>query len=507
MFYILLAICFALWIIYDQWKSRRILKLSRQLTNKYKAFPIVGHAYLLIGGDTERMSSLAAFGNEATLNGGTTGLWIGRDFNIVVSDATVAEIILKTCLEKSKMMDVLRHVTGNGTIFAPLSFWRPRRKIIAPSFSPRNLRQFVQVFAKQSNCLIERLKPVVGSGTISISKYITTFTMESVCETVLGVDMQEDQKMFMNALEELCCLSIMRICNPLLQIEAIYKLTSTYNTYYKQKHTIWDIVDRIIKSKQKYAKMNDMSQRNSMVGATKEYPKTFLEILMDSSNETSGLTDLELREEVLVLAVAGTDTSAVGASFVLCMLSRHPDIQDKVYKELFEIFGDSDRPVLADDLPKLKYLEAVIKETLRLYPPVPHIVRKVEKDLTLPSGVTLVKKTGVVVSIWAMHRNPKYWGPDAEKFQPNRFLNGRTYHPYAFMPFSNGPRNCLGYQYAMMSMKTVLATLLRNYKFLPKAMSCEADLQTPFTVKCDIMLRDSDGFQLQLETRNKESHM
>ncbi|CAG5042715.1 unnamed protein product [Parnassius apollo] len=249
--------------------------------------------------------------------------------------------------------------------------------------------------------------------------------------------------------------------------------------------------------------MNDITQRNGIVGAMRECPKTFLEILMDSSYEISRLTDVELREEVLVLAVAGTDTSAVGASFVLCMLSRFPDIQEKVYEELFAIFGDSDRPVLADDLPKLKYLEAVIKETLRLYPPVPHIFRKVDKDLTLPSGVTLPVNTGVLVSIWSMHRNPKYWGLDAEKFEPNRFLNGHKHHQYSFMPFSNGPRNCLGYQYAMMSMKTVLATLLRNYKFLPKAMPCEADLQTPLTVKCDIMLRDSDGFQLQLETRNK----
>ncbi|CAG5042713.1 unnamed protein product [Parnassius apollo] len=480
MFSKLLAVCFVLWFIYDQWKSRRILKLSRQLRNKYKAFPIVGHAYLLIGSDTERMSSFKALGNEAILNGGITGAWLGRHFYIVVSDATAAEIILKTCLDKPEIMDIMRNFTGNGTVFAPISIWRPRRKILAPSFSTRNLRQFVEVFAKQSNRLIENLKPVVGRGTISISKYITTFTMESVCETVLGVEMQKRSK------------------------NAIYKLTPTYTTYYKHIKTVRDIVDRVIESKHKFVKkMNDMSQNNGMVGATREYPKTFLEILMDSSYEISRLTDVELREEVLVLALAGTDTSAVGASFVLCMLSRYPDIQDKVYNELFAIFGDSDRPVLADDLPKLKYLEAVIKETLRLYPPVPHIIRKVDKDLTLPSGITLPANTGVFVSIWSIHRNPKYWGLDAEKFDPNRFLNGHKHHPHAFMPFSNGPRNCVGYQYAMMSMKTVLATLLRNYKFLPKAMSCEADLQTPLTVKCDIMLRDSDGFQLQLETRNK----
>ncbi|KOB64900.1 Cytochrome P450 [Operophtera brumata] len=217
--------------------------------------------------------------------------------------------------------------------------------------------------------------------------------------------------------------------------------------------------------------------------------KTFLELYIKASGGASGFTNVELREESLVLLLAGTDTSAVGSAFTSLMLARHPEVQNNVYEEIREVFGDSNRSVSAEDLPRLKYLEAVIKESLRLYPPAPIIVRKADKDVKL--------HTSFVINIWAVHRNPVYWGKDAEEFKPERFLESELKHPAAFIPFSYGPRSCLGYQFAMMSMKTAVVSLVRRYR-----LSTSDSKQAPLRVKFDIMMKHVDNFELQLERRS-----
>ncbi|KAI8428774.1 hypothetical protein MSG28_007449 [Choristoneura fumiferana] len=223
-------------------------------------------------------------------------------------------------------------------------------------------------------------------------------------------------------------------------------------------------------------------------------------MIMGSGGER-GYTNLELREEVLVIILAGTDTSAVGASYVCVLLSRFPKVQEKVYEELRDVFGDSDRPLTVQDLPNLKYLDAVIRETLRMYPPVPVTVREVHNDVVLPSGVTLVDGVSVINNIWGIHRNPKYWGADADVFRPERFLEGPLKHPAQFIPFSYASRNCLGYNYAMMSMKTVIANLVRAYKVLPPKDLDPARLKEPLRVKFDIMMKPVDNYVLRLESR------
>ncbi|KAF9793789.1 hypothetical protein SFRURICE_013201 [Spodoptera frugiperda] len=128
------------------------------------------------------------------------------------------------------------------------------------------------------------------------------------------------------------------------------------------------------------------------------------------------------------------------------------------------------------------------------------ITRKIEKDVTLPNGVTLVDGCSVIVNIWSVHRNPRYWGDDAEEFRPERFLDTPLKHPAAFVPFSYGPRSCLGYLYAMMSMKTAMATLVRRYRIKPGDGKTGKER---IRVKFGIMLKPVNEFMVKLEPRTK----
>ncbi|CAB3258769.1 unnamed protein product [Arctia plantaginis] len=363
-----------------RWKIQKFVELSKELKCGIKSYPLIGHAHLLAGGGVNRMTVIKKITRDALKNGGLSYIWIGSKFYVGSADAADVEVILKKCLEKDNILRFVRKLIGNGLAFAT--------------------------------------------------------------ETALGVKLKVNgntEKQLMASFDILFKLMTTRMVEPWLQLDALYKLLPQHSNFEKNKEILRSFVKEIIKEKRKQIKENIKTDNDDT-----KVTKSFLELYIESSGGDRGCTDEELLEETLVMLLAGTDTSAVGLCFTICMLAQYPDVQEKVFQELQEVFGDSERQVVVEDLPRLKYLEAVFRESLRLNPPVPVIVRAINEDTKLPSGVTLKKGCGFLALIWGLHRNPLYWGEDAEQFRPERFLEGHSRHPAAFVAFSHGPRNCLG---------------------------------------------------------------
>ncbi|XP_052753295.1 cytochrome P450 4C1-like isoform X2 [Galleria mellonella] len=475
---VLLAVYYCMW----RWKNRDIIKLSKQLPFPYTCLPFIGHAWLFIRRGKDPIDTFRLLADEAHKRNGITSFWFGNNLYVNVADPYAADKVMKTSLEKDEVMDLVRPLIGNGSIFAPVTIWRPRRKVLAPTFGQKTLNNFVKIFYKQSAILADQLQSVAGKEKFSIFSYVTTYSMDAICETTMGVNVNAQGNInhpVLKAFNGFCQMSAARFVCPWLHPPSVYKYMPNYSTYVKHCQLLKNFVDKIIKTKGQ-------------------------EINNDWNNNVEPDDNLELREETLVMVLAGTDTSAVGASFTMLLLARHPDIQEKVFQEIAHVCGNSEHPIETDHLPSLKYLDAVVRESLRLYPPVPVIVRKIETPTTLPSGLTLVPGVGVAINIWGIHRNPDIWGPDANEFKPERFIESTLKHPAAFMPFSYGPRNCLGYQYAMMSMKTVIATIIRNYRILPaedqELNSCAS--KANLEVKFEIMMKHVNNFQIRLEKRS-----
>jgi cytochrome P450 family 4 len=174
------------------------------------------------------------------------------------------------------------------------------------------------------------------------------------------------------------------------------------------------------------------------------------------------------------------------------------EFQDKVIEEIDQIFGDSDRPCTFQDTLEMKYLERCMLETLRMYPPVPVIARHMKEDVKLVSGDDYVIPAGatVVVATYKLHRLESIY-PNPEKFDPDNFLPERqaNRHYYAFIPFSAGPRSCVGRKYAMLKLKVILSTILRQFRV-------RSDLgEDDFRLQADIILKREEGFQIRLEPR------
>ncbi|XP_051160004.1 cytochrome P450 4C1-like, partial [Leptopilina boulardi] len=230
--------------------------------------------------------------------------------------------------------------------------------------------------------------------------------------------------------------------------------------------------------------------------------KPTLQLLLELSDNGDKLTDQDLREQVLTLLFGGSDTTARTIEFLFLMLAQHPEIQDRVYEELFNIYGVDDpgkNPVKSDDLQNLQYLERVIKETMRLFPAVPIIAREVTEDLEI-DGYTIPKGCAVAASIIVLHRDEKYW-PDPLKFDPDRFLPDEIHkrHPLAYMPFLIGSRDCIGRVYALMSIKVIAATFLRKYILKKDKITPIKDMK----LKPDVLLKLAEPSTFRLEKRVK----
>ncbi|GLG92381.1 Cytochrome P450 9e2, partial [Gryllus bimaculatus] len=198
----------------------------------------------------------------------------------------------------------------------------------------------------------------------------------------------------------------------------------------------------------------------------------------------------------------GHDTTSAGISFTIFLLAQHPDVQEKIYEELKSFF-DTSKPITPNisDHSELKYLEMVIKESLRLYPPVPIILRNMQQEIVLPeSKAVLPEGTSLYLTPFGMHRNPNLY-PDPEKFDPERFSADECArrHPYAYLPFSAGPRNCIGQRFAMLEMKNVIAKLVWNFRVLPEP-GFEPSLVW------EVILTSQTGLFVRLEERQRESN-
>lgn len=182
---------------------------------------------------------------------------------------------------------------------------------------------------------------------------------------------------------------------------------------------------------------------------------------------------------------------------MLYNLAKYPDIQQRVYEESRTAFGnDLKKPVSMQQLNELSYLELVIKESLRLYPSVPFFGRNITEEVVL-GKVIIPANTSVLVSPYLLGRNSETF-PDPLKFDPSRFdveTNNEKNNPFAYIPFSAGPRNCIGQKFAMLEMKSIISKIIRNFNLSMAKENQELQLIS------ELILRPENGIKLCAKQR------
>jgi cytochrome P450 len=207
------------------------------------------------------------------------------------------------------------------------------------------------------------------------------------------------------------------------------------------------------------------------------------------------MSDEQLRDECITLFLAGHETTSIALANTFYLLSKHPEIEARVHEEAAAVLGN--RRATSEDYQRLEYTERVIKESMRLYPPVYTIGRQLLEDFEL-GGYTIKKGVTLLFSQWVTHRRPECFAHPL-RFDPDRWLPepAKAIHKYAYFPFGGGPRICIGNHFAMMEAVLVLATLIRQYRLeiLPG--------QT-LTLKPSVTLRAAADLNMRLVSRGSE---
>ncbi|CAH0589025.1 unnamed protein product [Chrysodeixis includens] len=367
--------------------------------------------------------------------GAISKVWIGPTLYVVTLNPEDVQKILENCLEKDYSYKFLQTWLGNGLFVAPVDLWKAHRRLLLPIFHNRIIEDYIDVFAEQGQILVNRLHEQVGQKQFDIYEYITSCMLDIVFETAMGekMDVQHNPDTpYLRARKTVMSIINMRLFKAWMQPDALFSLTAHAGIQKESIDATHKFTDEVIRKK--IATFEQSSR--------KEGRKDILQLLLERKLEFS---NVELREHIDSITIAGNDTTALVISYTLLLLGSHQDVQDKVCKELKLIFGNSLRSPTKEDLSKMVYLERVIKETMRLYTVVPIIGRKTQKELKL-STCSIPAGVGCAVVPMVMHRSKKIWGSDADSFNPDRFLpeNCASRHPCAYIPFSYGMRNCIG---------------------------------------------------------------
>ncbi|CAK0762053.1 hypothetical protein CCP3SC5AM1_3030002 [Gammaproteobacteria bacterium] len=190
-----------------------------------------------------------------------------------------------------------------------------------------------------------------------------------------------------------------------------------------------------------------------------------ISMLIAATGEEGGMTDTQLRDEAITLLIAGHETTALALGFTFDLLGRHPEITERLEREIATVLGE--RAPTAADLPRLKYADAIVRESMRLYPPVWVIGREAIAPCRI-GGYDIEPGTQLLASQWIVHRDPR-WFSGPEFFRPERWENdfAKTLPRQAYFPYGGGPRICIGNAFAQMEVVLVLVTIAQRVRLTP----------------------------------------
>ncbi|XP_050050579.3 uncharacterized protein [Dermacentor andersoni] len=420
----------------------------------------------------------------------TVAFYGPKPFLIAVTPDTVERVLSSTeNVNKSFLYAMLKSWVGNGLLTSEKAIWKTRRKVLTPAFHFRILDEYVPIMNRRAALLCDKLA-ALGRDHFDVLPVMRIATFGILFETAMGIKLdEEDVKKtgFLKVNDEIATAIVTRMMNIHHWPEFIYKRTEVGRKFYEKVELIKKYTRDILSCRKK---------TYNIEGGEAVQKKSFMDILLRMHMEEGIFTEEEIREEVNTFMIGGFDTTATAASFAMHLLGNHPEAQSKVHEELDAVFGsDRERPVTREDIAQLKYLDCVIKETLRLYPPIPAIARKLGEDLILGKH-TIPKGTVTIIFIYFMHRHPRFV-PKPNDFTPERFLEfDKERHPFLYIPFAGGARNCIGQKFAQLEDKILLAQILRRFKVESKTRS--EDLQ----MSLELVLRPTQGLHIKLTPRN-----
>jgi len=345
---------------------------------------------------------------------------------------------------KSRNYDGLKLLLGQGLLTSEGDFWKKQRRLTQPAFHREHLAGFVETMARSTEALIDRWSTHEGAAPLDMHVEMMGLTFHIVGLALLSVDLLGDARAIGSALTSAITF-VDDYAESLVRLPP-WVPTPANLRFRKAQRALDALVLRVIDERRKSG-----APQPDLLG-----------MLMAVKDEETGagMSDRQLRDEVMTLVLAGHETTANALTWAFYLLSKHPDAARRVHAEAASVLGERSPDV--SDVAKLTYTRAVVDEALRLYPPAWAFERQaIEADDVL--GYSVRPGTLIGICPYALHRDPRHWD-NPEGFDPSRFLAASDRPKFSYLPFGGGPRVCIGAAFAVTEAVLVLAMVMRRYR-------------------------------------------
>lgn len=432
---------------------------------------------------------------------------LGRS-SILVLDKDILRDILTAPAGRNdarfeKRHEIIKEMLGEGLITLEGAHWMRHRRIIQPSFSSSFLNDMLNsVVPSKAKLLVEFWKKAAGR-EIDVASHMSAITLDIIGDVAFshsfhGMDeiekwVRDTESNNLAELQDPFISAVLLAMKPNLMtilffFSGLLFLNKFVNPRIRQ-------ATKLIKAAAHQVVTN---ARNKCVETNK---KSLLQLLLHAedqqSTSTHRLSHAELMNETTTFLVAGHETTSTWCYWALFALSKHPDIQEKVFTDVSRHCSTDDRDTITLEMvDAMEYFHAFLQEVLRLYPPVGMFVRTSTRK-EIMAGYTIPQNTRIVIPVHLLHRHPHYWD-EPDVFKPERWLDMNEERiRFAFIPFSAGGRNCIGQRFATIEAKLILAPLIRNFRF----QVAPSQRETDFTFSSFITMKSNPALKIVAQSR------
>ncbi|CAN5388285.1 hypothetical protein BH23ACT7_BH23ACT7_26100 [soil metagenome] len=375
----------------------------------------------------------------------------------------------------------LREIVGDGLVTTEGDYWRSQRRLTQPAFHRQRIATYGTLMTDETALMLDGWRePAERGETVDMRVQMMHISLTILAKALFGADWSEQLAVMEPAVTVANTHADRRLLS-LVDLPLSLPLPA-FRRFNEAKRTFDAIVYGLIAERRRSGE--DTGDLTSMLLAARD-------------EETgAGMTDTQVRDELMTFLMAGHETVSAGLSWVWYLLSKNPDAWERVCAEVDEVLDG--RVPTVDDLPQLRYVRMVVDETLRLYPPlfvIPRTPLEPEEigGYDIPAGNTFI-----ALCPYVTHRHPEFW-ENPEGFDPERFTPERSAgrHRFAYFPFAAGPRKCIGDYFGLMEMQFVVAMVAQRYR---------PDLVAGFPVSPQpaISLRPRHGLLMTLSPRSRE---
>lgn len=478
---------------------------------------------------------------------GMTVIWMGvAPWTGFWSPETVEPVLSSPkTVDKHFIYMLLNSWLGNGLVTSPKDVWTRHRKILTSSFHFKILESSVPVLNEHAKVLIQKFKSLTASEPDNIitdlRPLMQLVALDVICDQAMGIKLNaqmDPDTDFVTALNRASETFATRLFNPIFYPDFLYKLFPSGKQYFKDVETMQKFTKRVIKQRKKKlfiqkvlresaesgplkhdCEMRDLNNnitKGDEVTVVKSKERlSFLDTLLaENTKNPKNISYQDINDEVHTFLFTGHESTTWAMTWAVHLLGHDPRAQELAFEEIERILdGRTVEELTVDDYKKMEYVDAIFKEAMRLYPLVPIIGRFLMEDFSFEvkgKKYFIPRFTSMIIFPREVHRRADHW-PSPVRFIPERFIPSneppesdpfykyrpRNRHPFAYIPFSAGPRNCIGQKLAVIEGKVILTHIIHTFKI--KSL----DTRDVIGEKMEMTLRSIKPIRIKLEERMK----